>query len=170
MSTEHVVAARADTLYGHAEATPDAICSCHAYHKGTKQIHIRIIDGKILLIALQMRARYTERRDQHGDAAQQKHSAGQCKEATQQHHTIFMKDEHNQPYGEQKRTSNFTHIERPRNMRHIIQKYVRQRGITFHVGHTLMHNHHDKRCDPSDDKRVAWKDETMLPSGKLKGT
>jgi len=83
VTTKHIIAAGPHSLNGHAQAAPDAIGSRHADNQGAHHVHIGIIDGKVLLAALQMRSRYAQRRDQHGDAAQQENRARQSKESPQ---------------------------------------------------------------------------------------
>lgn len=163
MAAEHVVAAGAHSLDRHAQAAPDAIGSRHAYDQCTHQVHVRIIDGKVLLAALQMGARHTQRCDQHGDAPQQENSAGQCEKSTEEHHTVLVEDKDDQPDGKQQGSGDLAHVERPRDVGHVVQKDIRQRGIALHIRHAFVHNHHDERRYPGDHEGVGCRSkETQL--------
>lgn len=68
---------------------------------------------------------------------------------------IFVKNEHNEPYREEQSSDNLAYIECPWNMRYVVQKYIRQWRILFHIGHSVVNNDHYKGGDPCDDEQIS---------------
>jgi len=74
---------------------------------------------------------------------------------------VLVEDEYGKPHETQHGARQFTHVKRPRDVRHVVQEYVRQRGIFLHVRHAIMDDHHDERRDPSDGEQVAHRNESF---------
>lgn len=101
-----------------------------------------------------MRPRYTQRGDQHGDAAQKEDRSAEGKESSQKDDPMLVDDQHKDPDGEEDSARDLAHVEGPRDVRDIVQEDVRKRGIALHIRHTLVHHHHNKGCYPRDQERV----------------
>jgi len=74
---------------------------------------------------------------------------------------VLVEDQYSEPHETQHGARQFTHVKRPRDVRHVVQEYIRQRGIFLHVRHTIMDNHHDKCRNPSDGEQVAHRNESF---------
>lgn len=102
-----------------------------------------------------MRAGHTQRRDQHGNTSQQEDGSAERKESAQQYEPMLVQQKHWGPNEEEQGSGDFAHRKRPWNVRHIVEEDIGQRWISFHVGHTFMHDDHNDGCDPSDHKGVT---------------
>lgn len=60
----------------------------------------RIVQLKLVRVALQMGSGHTQRSYQHRDAAQQEDSSAERKEPAQQHEPVFMQQQHRRPNDE----------------------------------------------------------------------
>lgn len=63
---------------------------------------------------------------------------------------VFMHNQHANPDAEQQRSGYLAHVERPRNVRNVVEEDVRQGRVLFHVGNALVHHHHHERRYPGD--------------------
>lgn len=150
VATEHVIAARPYALNGHSQPAPDGVGPADAQVNHLRNFGRAVVELVIVLGALQMSARDAQRRNQHRNAPQQEHGAGQGKEPTQQNHSVFMYYKHANPDAEQQRSGNFAHVESPRNVGYVIEEDIGQGWVLFHVGNALVYHHHHERRYPGD--------------------
>lgn len=102
-----------------------------------------------------MGARYAQRRDQHGDAAQEEYGPAEGEESPQQDDPMLVHNKNKHPDGEEQRADQLADVERPRDVRYIVQEDIGQRRISLHVGHPFVHHDHYERRYPRDEEPVA---------------
>lgn len=92
---EHVVAARPHALNGHSKPAPDGVGPTHAQVNHFGNFGRAVVEFVVVFGALEVGPWDAQRRNQHRDAPQQEHGAGQGKEPTQQNHSAKKREKEN---------------------------------------------------------------------------
>jgi hypothetical protein len=74
---------------------------------------------------------------------------------------MLVEDQYGEPYETQHGAGQFTHMKRPRDIRHVVQENVGQRGIFLHIRHAIMDDHHNERRNPRYSEQVAHRNKSF---------
>lgn len=70
---------------------------------------------------------------------------------------MLVEEQHHQPYSQQQRSGNLTHVKSPWNMWNIVKEEIWQWGIFLHIWHFIMNYHHNHGCNPCYQEDIAFK-------------
>jgi len=106
---------------------------------------------------------HRERRDDHGEAAQQEDRTSDREKPARNDEAMFVEQDDEEPDGEQRHPGDLGHVESPGDVGHVVEDYVGEGRVLVHVWDPVVHDSHSDGGEPGDEQAVD-EGECELPA------